>query len=121
MNCAEYNGEFAIDWAKDKIQDEEVTASEQQHKPSISKMTESLSRARATTRQDADGHVSKRCAQGILAARIPKSGALEAVRVERRQRQSSSEETGLRSDTTFFKASRWGYSRAATGRGAGRA
>ena len=52
-SCAEFNAEFAIDRAKDKIQDEDDIASEQQHKPSISKVTESLCRAR-----DANGQVS---------------------------------------------------------------
>ena len=41
---------FAIDGAKDTIQDEEDTTSGQQHKPSISKVRESLCRMR-----DADG------------------------------------------------------------------
>ena len=47
---------FAIDSAKDMIQDEEDIPSDQQYQtqPSISK--------RETTRQDADGQVSKRSA-----------------------------------------------------------
>ena len=41
-----FNVEFAIDGTKDKIPDDEDITSGQQHKPSISKVTESLCRAR---------------------------------------------------------------------------
>ena len=50
---AEFNVEFAIGGAKDKIPDEEdITSGQQQHKPSISKVTESLCRARETPTAD---------------------------------------------------------------------
>ena len=63
-NCAELKAEFAIDSVKDEIQNEEDITSEQQHKPSISKVDrEPVSRARdATSRRRRPGEQAK-CAR----------------------------------------------------------
>ena len=78
---------FAIDSAKDMIQDEEDIPSDQQYQnqPSISKVTESLCRARDdTSRRRRPGEQAK-CAR-TLAARTPRQrGVPEAVAVKRRQ------------------------------------